>query len=77
MAEGTEKLPRETVNYRLSRNDVRCGTCASFDVPTKSCTLVAGTIAANMKCDRWTKMPGLTQRDVHPGPRHRAADPSA
>ncbi len=64
-----EKLDRVAVNYRAARRDKRCGTCACFDVVARGCSLVAGVIAANMVCDRWTIMPGLTHRDLELPPR--------
>jgi hypothetical protein len=63
------KLERAAVNYRAARRDRRCGTCAYFDAEARACTQVAGAIAANMLCDRWTIMPGLTRRDLDLPPR--------
>ena len=59
MAGDAEKLDRGAVNYRAARRDKRCGTCAHFDPATRACAVVAGEIAANMVCDRWTLMPGV------------------
>lgn len=36
-----------------------------------ACAVVAGTIAANMVCDRWSLMPGLYRRDLDLPPRPR------
>jgi hypothetical protein len=60
------KLDRTAVNYRAARRDKRCGTCARFDAAARACSVVAGAVAANMVCDRWTIMPGLTRRDLEP-----------
>ena len=65
------KLDRTAANYRAARRDKRCGTCARFDVAARACSVVAGAIAANMVCDRWTLMPGLTHRDLDLPPRAR------
>ncbi len=66
-SEGT--LEREAARYRPARGDKRCGTCASFDPGAGLCAILAGPIAANMVCDRWTLMPGLTRRNLEPPPR--------
>ena len=71
MAEGERKLDPEAVNYRPAHRDKRCGTCASFQVETRTCAIVAGPIAANMTCSRWTLMPGLYRRDLDLPPRPR------
>ncbi len=63
------KLDRAAVNYRAARRDKRCGTCACFDPAARACSMVAGPIAANMVCDRWTIMPGLYRRDLGLPPR--------
>jgi hypothetical protein len=63
------KLDRAAVTYRAARRDVRCGTCASFDARARTCAVVAGSISANMMCDRWSLMPGLTKRDLELPPR--------
>lgn len=70
--EGDEgKLDREAVHYRPARRDKRCGTCARFDPQAAACAVVAGAIAANMVCDRWSLMPGLYRRDLDLPPRPR------
>jgi hypothetical protein len=69
MAAEEIKLSPEAVDYRPARRDKRCGTCASFVVETSTCAIVAGPIAANMTCSRWTLMPGLYRRDLDPPPR--------
>ena len=69
MAGDEGELDRRAVNYRPARRDKRCGTCASFDAQGQACAIVAGLIAANMVCDRWTLMPGLYRRDLDPPPR--------
>lgn len=65
------KADREAVRYRPARGDKRCGTCASFDPIARLCAIIAGPIAANMVCDRWTLMPGLFRRDLEFPPRRR------
>jgi hypothetical protein len=67
--EGTSD--RSAVNYRAAHRDKRCGTCAQFDAAARACSVVAGAIAANMVCDRWAIMPGLTRADLDPPPRPR------
>ncbi len=60
---------REGVHYRAAQRDRRCGTCASFDAAGSTCALGAGAVAANMLCDLWSIMPGLTRRGLEPPPR--------
>ncbi len=69
MAGDEGKHSPEGVNYRAARRDKRCGTCACFDPAGRACSAVAGAIAANMVCDRWTLMPGLYRRDLDLPPR--------
>ncbi len=69
MAGAEGKLDPAAVNYRPARRDKRCGTCASFDVEARTCSIVAGPIAANMVCTQWSLMPGLYRRDLELPPR--------
>lgn len=69
MAGEEGELNRVAVNYRRAERERRCETCARFEPQARACGLVAGGIAANMVCDRWVILPGVTVRDLDLPPR--------
>ena len=54
----SEKVSKESVNYRMAvKAGKRCGTCSMFRSPN-SCTLVEGMIEGKMVCDKWDPADG-------------------
>jgi hypothetical protein len=51
------KVSKESVNYRESATDKRCGNCAMFNTGAGTCDLVKGDIQPNDVCDRWVTKP--------------------